>query len=175
MMMMPQSLSSKLALILVALTASLLSILYRVYSRASHFDIIDPRGASGDLPPEQQQYHHGRQTLEEKELMAVEEEEIEEEEFQGPMNILLFYADDWRHDTLGAAGNAVVKTPVLDALAQEGVRFTHNCVTTSICWISRATLYSGQYLARHHFEMLGTVYRHKVTCSTIISAAVVAR
>jgi arylsulfatase len=155
MMMMPKSLSSKLALILVALTASLLFILYHVHSRASHFDIIDSRGASGDLPPEQQQYHHGRQTLEEKELVVVEAEEIEEEEFQGPMNILLFYADDWRHDTLGAAGNAVVKTPVLDALAQEGVRFTHNCVTTSICWISRATLYSGQYLARHHFEMLG--------------------
>ena len=43
----------------------------------------------------------------------------------------------------------------LQALAQEGVRFTENCVTTSICWVSRATLYSGQYLARHHFEMLG--------------------
>ena len=48
-----------------------------------------------------------------------------------------------------------MKTPVLDALAKEGVRFTENCVTTSICWVSRATLYSGQYLARHHFEMLG--------------------
>lgn len=155
---MPQSLSSKLALILVALTASLLSILYSVHSRASHFDVIDPRGALGDVPPEhqqQEQQQHGRQTLEENELVAVEAEEIEEEEFQGPMNILLFYADDWRHDSLGAAGNAVVKTPVLDALAHEGVRFTHNCVTTSICWISRATLYSGQYLARHHFEMLG--------------------
>ena len=43
--------------------------------------------------------------------------------------------------TLGAAGNPIVKTPVLDALAKEGVRFTQNCVTTSICWISRATLY----------------------------------
>ena len=72
-----------------------------------------------------------------------------------PMNIVLFYADDWRHDTLGAAGNPIVKTPVLDALAKEGVRFTENCVTTSICWVSRATLLSGQYLARHHFEMLG--------------------
>jgi len=71
----------------------------------------------------------------------------------GTMNILLFYADDWRHDTLGAAGNPIVKTPVLDALASEGVRFARNCVTTSICWISRASLYSGQYLARHHFDI----------------------
>jgi arylsulfatase A-like enzyme len=29
------------------------------------------------------------------------------------------------------------------------MRFTHNCVTTSICWVSRATLFSGQYAARH--------------------------
>jgi len=72
-----------------------------------------------------------------------------------PLNIILFYADDWRFDTLGAAGNAVVKTPVLDRMAAEGVRFTENCVTTSICWISRATLYTGMYLARHKFEMLG--------------------
>lgn len=82
-------------------------------------------------------------------------EKIETDEEDKPMNIVLFYADDWRHDTLGAAGNPIVKTPVLDALAKEGVRFTENCVTTSICWVSRATLYSGQYLARHHFEMLG--------------------
>ena len=97
--------------------------------------------------------------------MLVEEEE-EQDESRPPMNIILFYADDWRHDvrlrvyislsiqgplcpantcsipqTLGAAGNPIVKTPVLDKLAAEGVRFTENCVTTSICWISRATLY----------------------------------
>ena len=72
-----------------------------------------------------------------------------------PMNVLLLYADDWRYNTLGVAGNPIVETPVLDALSQEGVRFTENCVTTSICWISRATLYSGQYLARHKFKMIG--------------------
>jgi len=35
-----------------------------------------------------------------------------------PMNILVLYADDWRHDTLGAAGNAVVETPTIDGLAE---------------------------------------------------------
>lgn len=66
-----------------------------------------------------------------------------------PMNILVLYADDWRHDTLGAAGNPVVQTPVLDELAQEGVRFTHNCVSTSICGVSRASLFTGQWMSRH--------------------------
>ena len=66
-----------------------------------------------------------------------------------PMNILVLYADDWRHDTLGVAGNPVVKTPVLDHLASQGMRFTQNCVTTSICGISRASLFTGQWMSRH--------------------------
>ncbi len=66
-----------------------------------------------------------------------------------PLNVVVLYADDWRHDTLGCAGNAVVKTPHLDDLAREGMRFTHNCVTTSICGVSRATLFTGQWMSRH--------------------------
>jgi arylsulfatase len=65
------------------------------------------------------------------------------------LNVLVLYADDWRHDTLGVAGNPVVKTPNLDRLAREGFRFTRNCVTTSICGVSRATLYTGQWMSRH--------------------------
>ena len=66
-----------------------------------------------------------------------------------PMNIVVLYADDWRYDTLGVAGNPVVKTPVLDRLAGEGMRFTHNCVTTAICGVSRASLLTGQWMSRH--------------------------
>jgi len=66
-----------------------------------------------------------------------------------PLNIVVLYADDWRHDTLGAAGHPVVKTPHLDRLAKEGMRFTRNCVTTAICGVSRATLLTGQWMSRH--------------------------
>ena len=70
--------------------------------------------------------------------------------FDTPLNILLLYADDWRHDTLGVAeGGSIVKTPFLDLLAKQGVSFRYNCVTTSICWISRATLLTGQFYSRH--------------------------
>ena len=75
------------------------------------------------------------------------------------MNVLVLYADDWRHDTLSCAGNPVVKTPNLDRLAKEGVRFTQNCVTTSICGVSRATLFTGQWMSRHGnkaFDMFKT-------------------
>ena len=71
------------------------------------------------------------------------------ENHQQPLNILVLYADDWRHDTLGTAGNPVVKTPTLDRLAARGMRFTSNCVTTSICGVSRASLFTGQWMSRH--------------------------
>jgi arylsulfatase len=65
-----------------------------------------------------------------------------------PQNILIFYPDDWRHDDLGDT-NPHMKTPFFTQLAKEGIRFTHNAVTTSICWISRATLFTGQYVTQH--------------------------
>ncbi len=66
-----------------------------------------------------------------------------------PLNILVLLADDWRFDTLGCADNPVVKTPNLDRLASDGFRFTQNCVTTSICGVSRACLFTGQWMSRH--------------------------
>ncbi len=77
----------------------------------------------------------------------------------GPLNVVILYADDWRHDTLGCAGNPVVLTPRLDALAREGLRFTNSFVTTSICGVSRATLLTGQWMSRHGnraFDMFRT-------------------
>jgi arylsulfatase len=64
-------------------------------------------------------------------------------------NILILYADDWRHDTLGCAGNPTVKTPHIDRLAGDGFRFTRACVTTSICGVSRASMFTGQWMSRH--------------------------
>jgi arylsulfatase A-like enzyme len=72
-----------------------------------------------------------------------------------PLNIVVLYADDWRHDTLGCAGHPIVKTPHLDALAQQGTRFTHSCVTTAICGVSRASLLTGQWMSRHGNKAFG--------------------
>lgn len=70
-------------------------------------------------------------------------------------NVLILFADDWRHDTLGVAGNPIVKTPVLDKLSEEGVRFINNYVTSSVCGVSRASLYTGQWLSRHQSGPFG--------------------
>lgn len=64
-------------------------------------------------------------------------------------NIVLLYADDWRHDTLGLAGHPVLKTPQLDQFAKAGVWFRRSYVTTSICGVSRASLFTGQWMSRH--------------------------
>jgi len=66
-----------------------------------------------------------------------------------PPNILVLLADDWRFDSLGCAGNPVVQTPNLDRFSQGGMRFTHACVTTPICGVSRASLLTGQWMSRH--------------------------
>ncbi len=62
-------------------------------------------------------------------------------------NILLMIADDHRHDALGAAGNPIVGTPVLDQLAAEGVMFSRAHVMGGmiggVCAPSRASLMTG--------------------------------
>src|SRR4051794_30453119 len=45
-------------------------------------------------------------------------------------NILFLFADDQRFDALGCAGHPIVRTPTVDRLAAEGVRFRNAFVTT---------------------------------------------
>lgn len=61
-----------------------------------------------------------------------------------PLNILLLVADDMAHDHLGAAGHPVLKTPALDRLARDGVRFTRAFTPNPICSPSRAAILTGQ-------------------------------
>lgn len=71
-------------------------------------------------------------------------------------NILFLLGDDHRWDVLGAAGNPVVRTPNLDAIANRGTRFSHAFVTTSICMASRATILTGQYTSTHGINDFAT-------------------
>lgn len=73
-------------------------------------------------------------------------------------NILVLVADDLRADTLGCAGNKVVQTPNIDALAKRGTMFRNAFVTTSICAVSRASIFSGQYARRHGIEDFKTSF-----------------
>lgn len=64
-------------------------------------------------------------------------------------NIIFLLADDLRYNSLGCMGNSIVRTPAINRLATHGTLFKNAYVTTSICAISRASIFSGQYAARH--------------------------
>jgi N-sulfoglucosamine sulfohydrolase len=64
-------------------------------------------------------------------------------------NIVVFVADDHGAEAYGAYGNTVVKTPNLDQLAAEGVRFTHAFATTASCSASRSVILSGVHNHRN--------------------------
>ncbi len=67
-------------------------------------------------------------------------------------NILFILADDQRTDTLGVAGNPLIKTPHLDSLASRGFRFerayTMGSMNPAVCVPSRAMINSGRSLFR---------------------------
>ena len=62
-----------------------------------------------------------------------------------PPNIVLVYADDLGYGDLSCYGNREFKTPHLDRLAREGVRFTDFYVAQPVCSASRAALLTGCY------------------------------
>mmetsp|Transcript_1242 Transcript_1242/g.2647 ORF Transcript_1242/g.2647 Transcript_1242/m.2647 type:complete len:702 (-) Transcript_1242:126-2231(-) len=101
------------------------------------------------------------ETIEETEVTeeAEKTEKAEQKTPEGPsdttkdppkkrLNVALFYADDWTMKVLGKLDKHV-KTPNIDEMADNGMLFTNNCVTTSVCWASRSTLATGTYTAVH--------------------------
>ena len=64
-------------------------------------------------------------------------------------NIILIYSDDHGFADLGAQGvDKDIRTPNLDALAADGVRFTHGYVSAPQCVPSRAGVITGRYQQR---------------------------
>lgn len=64
-------------------------------------------------------------------------------------NVLFILCDDLRPAALGCYGSQHVKTPNIDRLANEGVRFENAFCTTSLCSPSRASILSGLYAHTH--------------------------
>ena len=64
-------------------------------------------------------------------------------------NVLLVISDQLHHAAFGAAGNRVVRTPNIDRLAREGVRFDNALCPTPFCSPTRASLMTGLYPHQH--------------------------
>ncbi len=67
----------------------------------------------------------------------------------GKPNILFICTDQQRYDALGFYGNTHIQTPVIDALAADGVLFEQCYVQSPVCAPSRASLVTGQYPSVH--------------------------
>jgi arylsulfatase A-like enzyme len=60
-----------------------------------------------------------------------------------PPNVLLIVADNQPASLIGAYGNDAIKTPNIDRLAAEGIRFEHAFAVNGVCSPTRATLMTG--------------------------------
>lgn len=72
-------------------------------------------------------------------------------EFEQP-NIILIMADDLGYGDIGCYGNTDIKTPNLDKLAGEGLRFTDFHSNGAVCSPTRAALLTGRYQQRSGIE-----------------------
>ncbi len=63
-------------------------------------------------------------------------------------NILFIMADDLGYADLSCYGRRDYKTPALDALARQGMRFTHGYANSAVCSATRTALMTGRYQYR---------------------------
>ncbi|MFC1454088.1 sulfatase [Verrucomicrobiota bacterium] len=85
----------------------------------------------------------------------------------GRPNIVLMVSDDHGREALGCYGNPVIKTPHMDGLAENGVRFINSFCTAPSCAASRSTILTGlqnhtngtygHTHGSHHFSCFSTV------------------
>lgn len=64
---------------------------------------------------------------------------------QSRPNIILIIADDLGWNDLGCYGNPVVRTPNIDRMAKNGIKFNNVFVTSSSCSPSRSSIITGRY------------------------------
>ena len=65
-----------------------------------------------------------------------------------PPNIVLIFTDDLGYNDIGCFGSTTIRTPHLDEMAEQGMRFTDFYVASSVCSASRAALLTGCYPQR---------------------------
>lgn len=74
-------------------------------------------------------------------------------------NIIYIYADDMGYGELGCYGQQKIKTPHLDKLAKEGMRFTQHYTSAPVCAPARAMLMTGKHAGhayiRGNYELGG--------------------
>ncbi len=84
-------------------------------------------------------------------------------------NVVLIMADDMGFECLGCNGGVSYKTPNLDKLASDGMRFEH-CYSTPLCTPSRVQIMTGKYNFRN-YESFGYLNPKEITFAHIMKDA----
>lgn len=77
-----------------------------------------------------------------------------------PLNVVYVFADQWRAQATGYAGDPNVRTPNLDALAKRSVNFSRAIASCPVCSPYRASLITGQYPLTHGVFINDVHLRH---------------
>ena len=77
--------------------------------------------------------------------------------FAGPPNVVLIVADDLGYGELGCYGQSKIKTPALDSLAKDGMKFTHFYSGNAVCAPSRCCLMTGMHPGHAYIRNNGSV------------------
>lgn len=84
-------------------------------------------------------------------------------------NIILIMADDFGYECVGANGGESYRTPNLDRLAANGIRFEH-CHVQPLCTPTRVQLMTGKYNVRNYLNF-GTLIRSETTFAHLLKQA----
>lgn len=86
-------------------------------------------------------------------------------------NILFIMSDDHAAHAISAYGSRVNRTPHLDRLAAEGMRFQNCFATNSICTPSRATILTGKYSHTNGVPVFNPLDQSQVTVPKLLQQA----
>ena len=78
-------------------------------------------------------------------VLAAASSTVNETPVDSRPNIIMIVSDDHGLDDLGCYGNTAIKTPNLDALAGEGIKFINAYCTSASCSASRSVILTGLY------------------------------
>lgn len=81
---------------------------------------------------------------------------------QERLNFVCIVADQLRFDLLGCAGHPVVKTPNIDRLAENGVRFDRCYTIQPMCMATRSTWFTGRTPRGHGVRCNGIPLRQDI-------------
>ena len=94
------------------------------------------------------------------------------QESAGRPNIIFILADDLGYGDVGCYGQEKIKTPRLDRLASEGIRFTSHYAGFTVCSPSRCALMTGKHMG--HASVTGnggSLKKQDVTVATLLRQA----